>query len=185
MRQLLTLASAFVFLLVLSACGGQDTETAVPPDPEPFPEETQPADERTEPVEPTPPAVTQDTLPEQGVMPPIVEHDERLTEDGQEVHWWDDDELAEKLGLEPEQRTRLLEAREALHDARVEGRARLAEQRDLEAEVAGDAERLGELRESAGRIDEELEAAEAGWQVTVRTILTPEQYAEIADLIER
>ncbi len=171
--------------LALIGCGGPDTETAVPPEPEET-AETREAPRRDEPVDRELEALTEGpTTEHEATVEVREEHDGViLDDDREEVNWWDDDELAESLGLEPEQRTRLLEAREALLDARMEGRARMDQQRDLEPQAEGDADRLAELRESAGLIQQEMDEAEQLWQDTVITTLRPEQLEQIRDLIE-
>ncbi|MFU8832088.1 MAG: hypothetical protein ACNA7J_08025 [Wenzhouxiangella sp.] len=172
MRQSLILPSLFAVTVILSGCG-PETETAAPPEPAET-TETRVADERPEPVVDTPLAPPSE---------PAERGDPRIDEDD-EVHWWDDEELAETLGVEPEQRTRLLEARRQLNEARVEGRARLEQQHVLQEQAEGDADRLAELREQAGLISQELEDAEARWQQTVRTTLRPEQYRHIEHLMD-
>jgi hypothetical protein len=174
MRQSLTLTSLFVLMLILGGCGGPDTETAAPPEPAEN-AETRAAPEQIEP--------TADTS--LATAPEPAERGDPLIDGDEGVRWWDDDELAEKLAIEPEQRTRLLEARRQLHEARLEGRARLEQQRVLQAQTEGDADRLAELREQAGLIDQELEDAETRWQEAVRITLRPEQYRQIEDLIEQ
>jgi hypothetical protein len=113
------------------------------------------------------------------------EHYDPISDEGDTLRWLDDDELAEHLQLEPEQRTSLLEAREALYQARLEGREQMEMQRDLEMEAAGDADRLAEQREQSGLIEQELDEAEMRWQEDVRTALSPEQLRQLEELIER
>lgn len=173
--------------LGLTACGGQDTETA----PAPAPEEAAPerlAPARAEPAD-QPPASPDpaDEPAAQGEAMARAER-ERLRQqrgDG-EVRWWDDDALAERLGLDPEQRSRLLEAREALLAARLEGRTRLREQRELGTQLdpQSDADRLTELQRSIGGVREQLEQAEFRWEETIRDTLHPEQQRQLDELIE-
>ena len=105
--------------------------------------------------------------------------------------WWDDETLAERLGLEPEQRSALLEARATLLGARLEGRTRLSEQRSTlrGTQDAGDPERLAELRESRQAVNREIEAAEQVWEDAVQSILNREQLerlrAEQPETLER
>ncbi len=173
MRQSLSLPSLFAVTIILGGCG-PETETPAPPEPAET-TETRVADEGPEPIVDTP------------LAPPSepAERGDPLVDEDDEVDWWNDEELAENLRVEPEQRTRLLEARRQLHEARAEGRARLEQQRVLQEQAEGDADRLAELREQAGLIRQELEDAEARWQQTVRTTLRPEQYRHIEELMER
>ena len=177
MRQLLTVSISFAFMLALSGCG----EPEPPPEPE---ERTEPREppERTEPFEAPEPEITPEPEPP---APARDEHYDPATVEGDALRWLDDDELAEHLQLEPEQRTSLLEAREALYQARLEGREQLEVQRDLEMEAAGDADRLAELREQSGLIEQELDEAEMRWQQEVRTTLSPEQLRQFEELLER
>ncbi len=181
MRQLLTVSILFAFTLGLSACGEPEPPPEAPPEPE---ERTEPREppERTEPVEAPEPEVTPEPEPPTTAhyeyYDPIADEDDRL-------RWWDDDELAEQLQLEPEQRTSLLEAREALHEARMEGREELEVQRDLELQAEGDADRLAELREQSGMIEQELDEAEMRWQDDVRATLSPEQLRRLEELFEQ
>ncbi len=177
MRQLLTASIFFAFTLALSGCG----EPEPPPEPPPEPEERiEP--QRTETFEAPEPEVTPEPEPP---APARDEHYDPTTDEGDTLRWWDDDELAEHLQLEPEQRTSLLEAREALYQARLEGREQLEVQRDLEMEAAGDADRLAELREQSGLIEQELVEAETRWQEDVRATLSREQIRRLEELMER
>ena len=182
--QHLLLLIFFALTLSLSGCGDTDTPSAPPPESDER-VETRDAPERTEPADP-PPAFTPEQAPEP--EPPVrapAEREDLLAHEVDQLRWWDDDELAEKLGLEPEQRASLLEAREALYQARLEGREQLEVQRDLEMELAGDADRLAELREQSGLIQQELDDAEMRWEEDVRTTLRPAQLRQLEELLER
>ena len=180
-----------ILSLGLIACGGPDTETAPPPaEPDQTFEDRQ-APERAEPADALPPARTQ-------TEPAAVEADadaltrvraerERLRERrAPEIRWWDDDALVEQLGLDPDQRSALLEAREALHEARLEGRGRLREERERAGQLdrQSDQERLSELQTGVGELRARLDEAEEGWQTTVRDTLRPEQLRQLQDLID-
>ncbi|TVS11173.1 MAG: hypothetical protein EA419_08805 [Wenzhouxiangella sp.] len=177
--------------LGLIACGGQDTETAPPPPEAEEMIDDRQAPERAEPAD-VPPAereLREQTAPAADTDPLIRARTERerLRERrGEEIRWWDDDTLAEQLGLDPDQRSTLLEAREALHEARLEGRGQLREQRDRAGELdpQSDQDRLAELQTSVGEIRERLDEAEEGWHTTVRDTLRPEQLRQLQDLIE-
>ncbi len=188
---LFVLALAFA----LSGCGTDDQATAPPP-----PEPEQPAQAESPPPERAEPAGTPSA-------PQPTEHDtvtgDQLTTDARPAHeparigrddaveWWDDEALVEQLGLDPDQRAELLEVREALHQARLEGRTQLddlhaqsdaLEGRDLEAEA--DRERLAELRTSMAEVEERMDEAENLWQETVHSTLRPEQLEQLEDLLE-
>ncbi len=183
MRQVLTLSIFFALTLSLSGCGDPEPPPEPPPDPDER-VETRDGPELTEPADPPP---VRDFPPEHVVEPEVrtpAERDQLLADEDEGLLWWDDDDLAEKLGLEPEQRASLLEAREALHEARLEGREQLEAQRELEAELEGDAERLAELRERSGLIHQELEDAEMRWQEDVRTTLRRDQLRQLEELLE-
>lgn len=185
MRYPLTLLGSLA--LTLSLIGCEEPEPVPPQEPEEPPEVQVAPDERTDPADEPPAEVTPEREPDPEPEPavqPRTEHDDLLADDDRDVRWWDDDELAEKLQLEPEQRTRLLEARRALHDARLQGREQLDEQRDLQRQAEGDRDRLAELREQSGLIQQELEDAELRWEDTVRTTLRPDQLQLLEELTE-
>lgn len=170
--------------LVLAACGDPDTETAPPPEPE-RPTDPVAAPERAEPAEPPPPDMEADPEAELEALTEARAERERFrTARRQPEHWWDDDTFVEELGLDPDQRASLLEVREALHEARLEGRTRLRELRGEARALEGDEERLAELQTSIGEVRERLDAAEGRWQDTVRSTLRPEQLEQLEDLME-
>lgn len=172
-----------VLALGLIACGGQDPETLPDATPEAteqqqgLPARSEPADAPPAPIEPADAAASEPADLEQARS-----ERQRLRESRQDHHgWWSDEALADRLGLDTEQRAALLEARETLLEARLDGRTRLQEQR-LAGRAAADAqdpERLAELRESRTRIQSEIEAAEQAWQDAVRSILSGEQLEQL------
>lgn len=179
-----------VFSLFLIACGGQDTETAPPPPPDSETATEQPeAPVRSEPGDQPPPPVEPGDAA--GVDPEALAESERgrleqaraerqaLRGERRQADtgWWADEALAERLGLDTEQRTALLEAREALMAARLEGRTRLQQQRSAmrTAEQTQQAERLAELQASTDELLAGMDEAEQLWQSTVREVLNTEQ----------
>lgn len=165
----------FVFFpLFLIACGDQNTETAPPPAPASETATEQPeAPVRSEPADRPPPPSEHEGAT--GADPEALEQaragrqvlrERRQTESG----WWTD---AERLGLDPEQHTALLEAREALMAARLEGRTRLQQLRT--AEQGQQAERLAELQASREELLAGMDEAEQLWQSTLREVLNTEQ----------
>lgn len=176
-KTLITLA----FSLALTACGGHDSETAPPPPPEAetaaeqpeAPLRSEPADEPPPPIEPEAAAGADPEALEQARAERQALRERRQAGSG----WWTDEALAERLGLDPEQRTAVLEAREALMAARLEGRTRLQQQQVTmrAAEQTQESERLAELRASRDEIVAGLDDAEQAWQATLRDVLNTEQ----------
>ena len=176
-KTLITLA----FSLALTACGGHDSETAPPPPPEAetaaeqpeAPLRSEPADEPPPPIEPEAAAGAGPEALEQARAERQALRERRQAGSG----WWTDEALAERLGLDPEQRTAVLEAREALMAARLEGRTRLQQQQVTmrAAEQTQESERLAELRASRDEIVAGLDDAEQAWQATLRDVLNTEQ----------
>ncbi len=170
--------------LALSACGGADQETAPAPEPEQT-VETAPAPQRAEPADPPPPALEADPAAEDDALARARAQRESLRGTrSEEVAWWDDEELAARLGLDPDQRATLLEVREALHDARLEGRTQLRELRGQARGLEGDADRLAELQTSIGQVREQMEEAETSWQETVRVTLSPTQLEQLEEWLD-
>ena len=169
------------FSLALTACGGHDSETAPPPPPEAetaaeqpeAPLRSEPADEPPPPIEPEAAAGADPEALEQARAERQALRERRQAGSG----WWTDEALAERLGLDPEQRTAVLEAREALMAARLEGRTRLQQQQVTmrAAEQTQESERLAELRASRDEIVAGLDDAEQAWQATLRDVLNTEQ----------
>ncbi len=171
------------FAVGLSACGGPDTETAPPP---PEPANGNDNFARSEPAEapPDPGELTLDSIAETDPLEEARAQRQQLREQrGRNRHWWDDDALAERLGLNPDQRSALLEAREALHRVRTEGRERMRSQRELQrhADTAGDRERLEELQAQTNALRQQMDAAEQAWQEDLRAVLRHEQIERLAE----
>lgn len=183
MKRLYKSLGLIILIVGLSACGGPDTETAPPPQDATDEEETI---MRSEPGEAPPVGddLTLDSPAEADAVEQARAQREQLREQrAGDRHWWADDALAERLGLDPDQRSALLEAREALHRARIEGRERMRAQRELQrqADTAGDHERLEELQAQTNRLREQMNAAEQAWQEDLRAVLHPEQIERLAE----
>lgn len=179
MSQLSRYATLLILTLALGACGGQDTETAPAAEsestaPQPAPAvRSEPADAPPAPLDPDTDLYSESTDLDQARAERQRIREQRQTDSG----WWDDEALSERLGLESEQRAALLDARQALHSARLEGRTRLREQRSAvrSRQDREDAERLEELRQSREAIRGDMEAAEQVWQTAVGRILNQDQ----------
>ena len=180
------LTSSLLLILALTACGDQDTETAPLPARETAPAEQPETTGRSGPANEAAPAVAPDAteVTDRQALQQLRAERQALRERRQgERGWWSDEALSERLGLDPEQRAALLQARETLLTARLEGRTRLQQQRVAlrAAEQAQQAERLAELQATRDNMLSALEDAEQLWQSTARDILNTEQLERLRE----
>lgn len=180
MTRTFILTAPWLLILALTACADRDNETAPPPAADTVPAELPEPTGRSEPATEPPPAVAPEAAEgtdAQALLQSRADRqalrDRRQSDSG----WWSDDALSERLGLDAEQRAALLQARETLLTARLEGRTRLQQQRSAlrAAEQAQQAERLAELQADREDMLSGLEDAERLWQSTLRDILNTEQ----------
>lgn len=185
MTRVLKSFTAAILALLLFGCERADQQ--------PAPEATRPADSapaasqvRSEPADDPPPVDTSaaamahktDTL-ERALTERQQLRAQRLDSQG----WWTDEELSTYLRLDAEQAAALLQARQALIDARLRARAELLGQRGSEQSV-DELERLERsegLRQDSDAIRMHLHEAQLAWEKAVGEILSEEQLARLID----
>jgi hypothetical protein len=168
-----------ILTLTLSACDRQDVETSPAAETESSAQQpapavgSEPADAPPAPLDRDPALASESTDLTQARAERQLIREQRESDSG----WWDDEALSQRLGLEPEQRAALLDARRALHSARLDANTRLREQRSALGSTPdrGDADRLNELRETREAIENDIAAAEQLWQTAAGNILNRDQ----------
>lgn len=175
-----------IIVLLLGACGGQDSATETAPQPasdnvEPAPRST-PAEAPPDPAGPVRRTADSDLAPD--ALQYARAERERLRERFAPTRTgWDDEQLAELLDLNAEQLRQLQQARETLLAERVSGRNLLRAQRDLQvqAETAGDSIRLEEAQAQTRQVRARLERAEQAWLEALRSILDADQLQRLSE----
>ena len=170
--------------LVLAGCGSPEPEDSQPTAPE---SRSAPlaGPQRATPAEFAPPARADNEGTEPAAIAQAQAERQALRDQrGEQLSWWEDDDLARELGLEDHQRQALLTAREELQRTRMDTRERLRAQRDLQrqAERRGDQNRLAEVRARTADLQQQLHEAGQAWDQSLRNILEPDQ---IDRLLER
>ncbi|MGY6554758.1 MAG: hypothetical protein ACXIUM_09590 [Wenzhouxiangella sp.] len=180
----LTLAAALG--LMLMGCDRQEPQTAPPAA---SPDETAPTSQqlRSEPVDDAPPEDSLAAAEAQDWEARELALSERQQLRGQRQQdqgWWADEELSALLGLDTEQSAALLQARQALIEARLQARAELLGQRGNEQSVdeMEQAEQLEELLQDQDTIRVQMSEAQLAWEQAVRDILSE---AQLGTLLER
>ncbi|MFW5816362.1 MAG: hypothetical protein ACOCVP_05855 [Wenzhouxiangella sp.] len=175
-----------VLALLLSACGGQDPETASAP---PTPPDRPAAAPRSAPAQAAPdPSAQAERVADADARPETVqqaraERDRLREHHARERLHWDEDTLTEQLGLETGQFQALEQARQTLLKERVGVRTGLQAQRQSRApaEAGADSARREELQVRTRELRAQLDRAEQAWQDALRSILDADQLQRLAE----